>query len=575
MQYGRFVVAFLAVALIGTACASPPSSTTAPTTGSQSAEAPKPASPKHITAAIRGDPHTLNEPANVAAGGSSSAGVRELEQLVNAGFLLADNTGELRPLLAEQVPTIENGLWKVFPDGRMETTWKLKPNLKWHDGQPLTTDDFLFTATIAQDKALTMAQDVSWSFVDSVEAPDPQTIRVSWKSTYVDADKLFSQTTGNRVVPLPKHILDAPYHSDKATFTQAPFFTAGYIGVGPYRVKDWQLGSFLILEAYDGFVLGRPKIDQIEVKFILDTNTMVSNMLAGAVQITLGRGLTPEQAITIRDQWKEGAVDAGLQNTTSLYTQFINSEPAALTDVRFRRALLMGLDRQQMVDSFLAGLVPVADSMISPDEPNFKAMQQYIVKYSYDPRQSMAQLDSMGLTKGDDGFYRDASGQKLSVEVRTRSHVLREKVQQVIADQWAKIGIVGQPLVVPEQNINDRVYQSTFPGFYFRFGDPSQITDARSNEAPLPENNFVGRNTTRYRSAELDSIIAKYVSTIPKTEREQLLGQIVHEYTDQLILLSLYHEPEPVLISNRMMNASGRKGISIQTWNAYDWDLKS
>jgi peptide/nickel transport system substrate-binding protein len=217
----------------------------------------------------------------------------------------------------------------------------------------------------------------------------------------------------------------------------------------------------------------------------------------------------------------------------------------------------------------------VADSQISPDEPNYQAMQQYVVKYQYDPRQAMAQLDSMGLTKGDDGFYRDASGQKLTVEVRTRAHVLREKVQQVIANDWAKIGIVGQPLVVPEQNINDRVYQSTFPAFYFRFGDPSQITDARSNDVPLPENNFVGRNITRYRSAELDSIINKYVSTIPKSEREPLLGQIVHQYTDQLILLTLYHEPEPVLISNRMVNVAGRKGFGIQTWNVWDWDLKS
>jgi len=577
MQYGRFVVAFLAIALIGTACAPPPSSTTpsASTSASQPAEAPKPAAPKHITAAIRGDPHTLSEAANVAAGGSSSAGVRELEQLVNAGLLLADNTGELRPLLAEQAPTLESGLWKVNPDGTMETTWKLKPNLKWHDGQPLTTDDFVFTATIARDKAITMAQDVSWSFVDTVEALDPQTIRVSWKSTYVDADKLFSQTNVTRMPPMPKHLLDAPYQADKANLTQAPFFTAGYIGMGPYRVKDWQLGSFLILEASDNFVLGRPKIDQIEVKFILDTNTMVSNMLAGAVQITLGRGLTPEQAITVRDQWKEGKVDAGLQNTTSLYPQFINAEPAVLTDARFRRALLMGLDRQQMVDSFLSGLVPVADSQISPDEPNYQTMQPYIVKYTYDPRQAMAQLDGMGLTKGDDGFYRDASGQKLSVEVRTRSHVLREKVQQVIADEWAKIGIVGQPLVVPEQNINDRAYQSTFPGFYFRFGDPSQMTDARSTEVPLPENNFVGRNIVRYRNAELDSIINRYVSTIPKNDRENLLGEMVHHYTDQLVLLTLYHEPEPVLISNRMMNAAGRKGISIQTWNVYDWDLKS
>ena len=145
---------------------------------------------------------------------------------------------------------------------------------------------------------------------------------------------------------------------------------------------------------------------------------MVSNMLAGAVQLTLGRGLTPEQAITVRDQWKEGTVDAGLQNTTALFPQFVDSQPAMLTDVRFRRALLMGLDRQQMVDTFMAGLVPVAHSLISPDDPEFDAVQSVMVRYPYDPRQAMEILDEMGLTKGQDGLYVDPNtNRRTTVEV--------------------------------------------------------------------------------------------------------------------------------------------------------------
>src|SRR5439155_12067030 len=127
--------------------------------------------------------------------------------------------------------------------------------------------------------------------------------------------------------------------------------------------------------------------------------------------------------------------------------------------------------RQQMVDTFLAGLVPVADTILSPDDPEYREIQSSIVRYPYDPRQAMEILDGMGLAKGADGFYRDASGQRLTVEVRTRTHVLREKIQQVIADEWGRIGIVGQPALVPEQGIsNDRAYGATFPGFYFRFG---------------------------------------------------------------------------------------------------------
>ncbi|MPZ13609.1 MAG: hypothetical protein GEU73_04165 [Chloroflexi bacterium] len=567
----RFTIVALVAVLLLAACAAP-----GPTDVGSAADpsaAGTSAGPKSITAAVRGDPRTLSDAINFAAGGSSSAGVREIEQLLHAGMLLLDIQGELQPQLAEAVPTLENGLWKLLPDGRMETTWHIKPNVRWHDGTPLTADDFVFTATVAQDRSLPMAQDEAFQFVETVEARDQQTVVATWTSPYTAADRLFSQTTNTRNLPLPKHLLEPGYLEDKATFTEDPHFGAAYVGAGPYRLAEWVLGSHLILDANDQYILGRPKIDQIEVKFILDTNTMVANLMAGALHLTLGRGLTPEQAITVRDQWREGFVDAGLQNTTSLYPQFIDSEPPFLTDVRFRRALLSALDRQLIVDTFLASLVPVADSVISPDEPDYRDIEHQIVRYQHDPRQAMALLDGMGLSRGADGFYRDAANRQVAVEVRTRKHDLREKLQQVIVDEWARVGIVAEPAVVPEQRISDRVYQATFPGFYFRFGGPDQFTDWRSTGAPVAENNHVGRNPIRYQNPEYDALIERFVTTIPRADRIAVLGQMVHHATDQLLLLTLFHEPEPVLISNRLGNVGGRRGTNIQAWNAHVWDV--
>ncbi len=568
----RFAVALFALAFFVTACAP---ATPGSSPAGQPGEAARPATPKRITAAIRGDPKTMSEAINAAAGGASSAGVRELEPLVNAGLLTLDPKGELHPLLAETVPTLENGLWKLMPDGRMELTWKLKPNLLWQDGAPLTVEDFLFAATVVRDRSQPMTQDLVWQFIEDFSAPDAQTLRATFRTTFSDADKLFTMTTNGRMPPLPKHLMETAYSEDRANFTASPYFSTEYVGAGAYRLKEWVLGSHLVLDANDRYVLGRPKIDQIEVRFILDTNTMVSNILAGAVQVTLGRGLTPEQAITVRDQWREGIVDAGLQNTTALFPQFVSPQTPLLTDVRFRRALLMSLDRQQMVDTFMAGLVPVAHSLISPDDPEFEGVQSSMTRYPYDPRQAMEMLDGMGLARGQDGFYIDPStGGRVTLEVRTRTHDLREKIQQVIANEWGQVGIVGQPLVVPEQRVNDRAYQSDFPGFYFRFAPPDQITDWRSKESPLPENNYVGRNTMRYQNAEFDTIVERFVSTIPRVERLQALGQVVQHTTEQLVPLPLYHEPEPVLISNRLVNVAGRHGTNIQTWNAQEWDLK-
>jgi peptide/nickel transport system substrate-binding protein len=191
--------------LIAAACAPASPATPASTEPSEA----RTLTPKRITAAIRGDPKVLNENINTAAGGSSSAGVREIELLLNAGLTHLSTRGVPEPLLAEAAPSLENGQWKLLPDGRMETTWKLKPNLQWHDGAPLTVDDFIFAATVARDRSLAMSQDLAFQFVEAVDASDSQTLRVLWKATFAEADRLFGQATNMSAGPMPKHLLGA------------------------------------------------------------------------------------------------------------------------------------------------------------------------------------------------------------------------------------------------------------------------------------------------------------------------------------------------------------------------------
>jgi ABC-type transport system substrate-binding protein len=79
-----------------------------------------------------------------------------LRTLVNPGLSVVDDHDVRRPTLAEAVPTLENGRWKAFPDGRMETTWTIRAGARWHDGAPFTTDDLLFTAAVSRDPEVTI-----------------------------------------------------------------------------------------------------------------------------------------------------------------------------------------------------------------------------------------------------------------------------------------------------------------------------------------------------------------------------------------------------------------------------------
>lgn len=84
-------------------------------------------SPKRVIAAIQGEPVAFSTTLNPSGTAGSVPGVDAVEELLHAGLANFDNLGMIRPQLADSVPSTENGLWKLLPDGRMETTWRIRP----------------------------------------------------------------------------------------------------------------------------------------------------------------------------------------------------------------------------------------------------------------------------------------------------------------------------------------------------------------------------------------------------------------------------------------------------------------
>lgn len=556
-------IATLAVAILLTACAAPPGP------AAERGEAAKPAAPKRITAAILGDPPMFVSRLNPSGVGIPGAG--ELDSLVSGGLSRRDDLGALRPTLAEAVPTVENGQWVVFPDGRMETTWKIKPAAQWSDGTPFTAADVLFTATVDQDAELPIRRDVGFTLVDTIEAPAPDTVRVRWKRPYIDADTLFNGP------PLPAHLLERPYREDKANFLALPYWTDQFVGTGPFRLREWVRSSHVVLEANDRYILGRPRIDEIEMRFIPDTNTLVANVLSGALDLTLGRGVSLEQALTIRERWKEGSPEIVQTSRIVMYPQFMDANPAIITDVRFRRALMHAMDRQEMADTLNAGLSAVAHVFLAPREPEYADIERSIVRYDYDPRKAMQIVEELGYAKGPDGMYRDIAGQRLAIEVRTSpEQEIHIKAMEAAANYWRKAGIGPETTVIPSQRARDRPYVQTFPGLLlYRQGSGfAFLKRLRISETPLPENNFVGNNNSRYVSQEFDSLLDRIFTTIPRAERMQIAGQAVHWLTDQVLLLDLFYDTQSVMIADRLINVR-KPGSSNVLWNSHEWDTTS
>ena len=521
-----------------------------------------------------GDPPTLRNTVHASGGSGSTPGLDTVEDFLNVGLSTLDNRGRLLPRLAQAVPTVEDGLWKVAPDGRMETLWKIRSGAAWHDGTPFTAQDLAFTLTVGQDRELALFRDSIYDAIESAEIIDPQTFVVRWREPFIDADRLFGTQTPS--VPLPRHVLEQAYLEDKENFAQLPYWGPGFIGTGPFKLQEFVRGSHLILNANDRYVLGPPKIDVIEVRFIPDSSTLVANLLAGAIELSLGRNLSLDQAIQIRDDWKDGRVEAGATNWVAIYPQHLNPTPSAIGDPRFRRALLHSVDRKTLGESLQGGAGTVAHGIQLPDAPEFAAVQQRIVRYEYDPTGAARLLDEMGFRRGGDGMLREPSGQRLTVELRNTGLDIEIKSTLAVADYWQRAGIPTEPAPVPPQRARDREYRATYPALEL-VGNPNNLSSLvrlRSSQVPLPENNYTGLNRARYANAELDGLLERYFATIPMPARMEVLGRIVQHMSDQVVWMGLFDRLDPAMVGNRVQGVTPRTQDATQGWNVHEWDVK-
>jgi len=538
------------------------------------AVAAAPAVQKRITVAVRSNPPNLNSTLSGTAIGKVP-GVPEIEQLVHTGLEVLDDQGRRRAQLAETLPDTTNGLWRVFPDGRMETVWKIRPNASWHDGVPLTAADLAFTLTVVQDRSLSAFRNQTYDLIEGIDVEDPRTAVVRWKRPFIDADTMFS---AGLAIPLPKHLLEQAYSQDPATLLDLPYWNREFVGAGPFKIREWVDGSHIMLDANAAYALGRPKIDSVEIMFIPDNNTIVANLLAGRVHVTLGRGISTEQGLGLRAQWAAGHMDLTYGNAVALYPQFINPNPPVLTDVRFRRALMHAIDRQQLADSLMAGLAPIAESILDPKDALYPTTQRDIVRYPYDLRMTAQALETLGYGKGPDGNYRDAANQRLTVEIQgVTTTDINEKSMLAVADAWQQAGLGGEAAPIPVQRQGDREFRATRSGFDLAGGGSGRVGMIRwrSSDAPLAETNFVGGNKTRYMNPEFDTLVDRYLTTIPRDENAQIVGEIVHHISDQLVVMGLVYDAQATMIANRLVNANGNVPTDgAATWNVHDWDVR-
>lgn len=435
--------------------------------------------------------------------------------------------GTLIPTLAAEVPTVENG--GVSAD-LTTVTFKLKPDVLWSDGQPFTADDVVFTWQWIIDPANQSIEQTTYEVVESVEAIDPLTVKVTFKNPALAWYIPFA--SGNRGGIYPKHFWDG---KDQQAANDE--FRSNPIGTGPYVVDSISPLDQVLYSANPNYrEPNKPYFASINLKGSTDNVTSIQAVVqTGEWDLFDNPQVTPDVMAGLLANADKGTV-YGVPGTGVEKLEVNFSDPRTdvdgqksqkdtphpfLTDPAVRQALSLTIDRDTISTQFYDG---------APIEPPGRNILTGIGIYespntslSYDPAAAAQVLDDAGWVL--DGDTRSKDGVTIEVDYVTTTNDVRQKTQAVLKSAWEDLGIK-----VNLKAIDGGVFFDGSAGndqnFTHFYSDLQMYTDGATSTFPInymqywyagengdniaqKENNWNGTNKSRYSNPEYDAIYDK------------------------------------------------------------------
>lgn len=517
------------------------------------------------------------------APGAAGSGFPEYAFSFHAGLTVYDPQSKVLPRVAQRVPTTENGDWQVFPDGRMDVTWRIRPDARWHDGAAATSEDFAFGLQVLQNPESPLIRNDPARLISEIVTPDPSTLVVRWKQIYI-----FANASGPTDLPaLPVHLMGPAYEKgDSQAFFNSSMWRTDFIGLGPYRLHEWIEGTRIEGLAFDDYFLGRPRIDRIIFRYVGDSNALLLNLLSGAVDMTLTGNFAIPDLVLLKNVWEPAGAGTGfpiVSRTRTYNFQFRDPDAPWARDVRVRRALAHMLDRQSLADALMGGLVTPADTLVAPGDPVFRLLEQReFSRYPFDLSQAERLLADAGWTRPTGGSYRSAAGNPLTLDVTFSDVPANKKEAEALGGQWKAAGLADvtftpRPNTAPTAVQNE--LRNTFRGVASEpiGGDLLGMAAFITPQIGTPENRYATSNRNGYSNAEFDRLFERANVTLDLGQRQGMMADMLRLLADEEIVI-------PVFYDSSFATGAYRKGVRgpaptspmqlvVISWNIHEWDV--
>jgi len=491
-----------------------------------------------------------------------------------------DSSGDIQPILAAEIPSLENG--GLAKDG-LSVTWKLKQNVKWHDGMPFTADDLVFNWEYAKDPETAAVTAGSFNNV-KVEKIDTYTVKVIfpkpspfWADTFV----------GNNGMIIPKHLF--------AEFTGAKSRNAPTnlkpVGTGPYLFKAFNPGDLVSGVINPNYHKpNRPYFDAIEMKGGGDAVSAARAVLQTGEYDFAWNLQVEDEVLTRLEAAGKGRVritDGG--NIEHIQCNFtdpnveidgekssLKSKHPSLTDPAVRAAIALLVDKDS-VHKFIYGRTGASAVNFIYNPKRFASTN---TSYEFNVDKAIALLDQAGWKPGPDGI-RTKGGASLKYLFQTSINQPRQKTQAIIKQAAKKAGIEIEIKAVTASVFfsSDVANPDTYPHFYadlqmYTNGpllpDPALfLQQFLTTETSQKANKWQGRNITRWQSPEFDALWNEGAAEIDPIKRAVIMTRLNDLVVNNHVVIPVVTRPSVAAVTTALI--CDTSGFDSYIWGLADW----
>lgn len=427
---------------------------------------------------------------------------------IYASPLRYSDSWEPEPYVAESWETSEDGL---------TVTLKLRDDVTFHDGEPLTSADVKFSIeTIkANHPFKTMLAPVA-----SVDTPDDTTVVIHLDHPH---PALLLAMSPVLMPILPEHV----YGPENGDIQQNPA-NLKPIGAGPFKLEEYKQGEYYkMVKNEDFFIEGKPILDEVYVQIFPDTNSLVLALERGDLDMVPFVS-SPRELKRLSGN-SDLVVDSDLgQAIGPINWLAYNTRKAPLDDVRVRKAINYAIDRDFILKALLQGQAPVAPGPIVPGSPLANAG---VENYDLDLDKANALLDEAGLAPGADGLRFT-----ITADTTAANEEMGRNVLEYMKSQLRKVGIGVELRIAPDfptwaGRISSHDFDVTMDQV-FNWGDPVIGVNRTYMSSNIREG-VIWSNTQQYSNAKVDELLEKAALETDQEKRKALYDEFQEIVVDE------------------------------------------